>query len=262
MARRTLAKGTWVITGAASGFGREFARRLAQRGEPLALWDRDREGLEATRAMIPEARSATYEVDIGDAEAVTAAAARTQADLGRAAHVIHCAGVLRAGPVSSLSAADHELMMRVNYLGSVHLAQAFLSQLRRQGEKGRATLLFTASVAGLRGFPELAGYSASKFAVVGFAQALREELAKTRVDVKVLCPPPGDTPMVRDLVQRPPVYKLSRLYSAEEIVRSTLERLPRRNWILLVDPGSRVLRAMDGVAPSLVDRIVRMATRG
>jgi short-subunit dehydrogenase len=257
---RTLAKGTWVITGAASGFGREFARRLADRGEPLALWDRDADGLEATRAMLPQARAETFEVDLGDADSVFAAAEATRSALGSVAHAIHCAGVLRVGPVSSLSAADHALMMRVNYLGSVHLAQALLPQLR-DAREGRATLLFTASVAGLRGFPELAGYSASKFAVVGFAQALREEIADTRVDVKVLCPPPGDTPMVRDLARRPPIYKLSRLYSAEEIIRATLAQLESRRWLLLVDPGSKVLHAVDGVAPGLVDRIVRLATR-
>jgi NAD(P)-dependent dehydrogenase (short-subunit alcohol dehydrogenase family) len=197
---------------------------------------------------------------VTDAEAVRRAAAETRAQLGRVAHVVHCAGVLRVGPVSALDAADHALMIRVNYLGSVHVAQALLPQLR-EATDGRATLLLTASVAGLRGFPELAGYSASKFAVVGFAQALRDELAGGRVDVKVLCPPPGDTPMVRALPKLPPIYKLSKMYSAEEIVGAALKQLERRGWLMLVDPGSRALHAIDGVFPALVDRIVRFAGR-
>ncbi|MBZ0115709.1 MAG: SDR family oxidoreductase, partial [Sandaracinaceae bacterium] len=62
-----------------------------------------------------------------------------------------------------------------NYLGTVHVALAVLPELRAR--EGRASLMLVASVAGLRGFPRLAGYSASKFAVVGFAQALSDELA-------------------------------------------------------------------------------------
>ena len=258
--KRALAGGTWVITGAASGFGREFARRLAARGAALALWDRDGDGARATAASIPEARTLVVEMDVTDPASVERAAGQTLRELGPVAHVIHCAGVLRVGPATEVSAADHALMVQVNYLGSVHVAQALLPQLRRT-TGGRATLLFTASVAGLRGFPELAGYSASKFAVVGFAQALRAELSASPVDVKVLCPPPGDTPMVRNLPTRPPVYELSKLYSAEAIVDSALEQLETRRWLLLVDPGSRALRAIDGVIPSLVDRIVRFASR-
>ncbi len=258
--KRALAKGTWVITGAASGFGREFAERLADRGEPIALWDRDVEGARETQRRIGQTRSAVFEVDVTDPEAVRRAATETRAELGAVAHAIHCAGVLRVGPAKSVAAADYALMMNVNYLGSVHVAQALLPQLE-EAQGGRATLLLTASVGGLRGFPELAGYCASKFAVVGFGQALRDELAGGRVDVKVLCPPPGDTPMVQSLEKVPPIYKLSKLYSAAEIVGTTLKQLDKREWLILVDPGSKVLHAIDSVLPGVVDRIVRFAAR-
>lgn len=258
--KRALAKGTWVITGAASGFGREFAERLADRGEPIALWDRDVDGARETQRRIARTRSAVFEVDVTDPEAVKRAAEATRRELGAVAHAIHCAGVLRVGPATQVSAADYALMMNVNYLGSVHVAQALLPQLE-EARSGRSTLLLTASVGGLRGFPELAGYCASKFAVVGFGQALRDELAGGRVDVKVLCPPPGDTPMVQNLEKRPPIYKLSKLYSAAEIVGTTLKHFDERDWLILVDPGSKVLHAIDSVLPGVVDRIIRLAAR-
>ncbi|HJL02056.1 MAG TPA: SDR family NAD(P)-dependent oxidoreductase [Polyangiaceae bacterium LLY-WYZ-15_(1-7)] len=253
------AKGTWVITGAASGFGREFARRLAERGETLALWDRDAAGLEETRRRIPQARTHAVTVDVTDMASVERAATETLETLGSVAHVVHCAGVLRVGRVEAVSAADHALMMNVNYLGSVHVAKALLPQL--EDARGRATLLFVASVAGLRGFPELAGYCASKHAVVGFAQALRDELHGTNVDVRLLCPPPGDTPMVQQLERLPPIYKLSKMFTAEEIVDAALKGLDRRAWIQLVDLSSKALLKVGALAPGVVDRIIRLAAR-
>ncbi len=253
------AEGTWVITGAGSGFGRVFAQRLAERGATLALWDRDAAGLETTRALLGNARVHVQVVDVTDAAAVWHAAEATRDAIGPVAHVVHSAGILRVGPVKALGSDDHARMMQVNYLGSVHVTQALLPQL--EAASGRSTLLFVASVAGLRGFPELAGYCASKFAVVGFAQALRDELHGGRVDVRVLCPPPGDTPMVRQLEKVPPVYRLSRLYSAEEVVDAALRGLEGRSFAILVDASSKLLHKVGAIAPGVVDRVVRFAAR-
>ena len=259
---KPLAKGAWVVTGAASGFGRELARQLAARGESLALWDRDASGLEATRAQLGDARVETSVVDVTDPASVRDAAAKSRETLGPLAHVVNSAGVLRVGRFEDVSAADHALMMQVNYLGSVHVAQAMLPHLREASDAShRSVLLLIASVAGLRGFPELAGYSASKFAVVGFAQAVRDELAKEAIDVRVLCPPPGDTPMVQELAHRPAVYDLSRLYTAEEVVSAALKGIEKRRFLLFVDTGSQSLHRVGRVAPGLVDYIVRRAGR-
>ncbi len=256
---RQRAKGTWLITGAASGFGREFARQLAASGDPIALWDRDESGLEETARALAQSRTHRVVVDVTDPEAVRRAATETLEVLGAVAHVVHCAGVLRVGPAETMPAADFAAMMQVNYLGSVHVVQALLPQLRQA--EGRATLLLVASVAGLRGFPELAGYCASKFAVVGFAQALRAELRGTNVDLRVLCPPAGDTPMVRNLPRRPAIFKLSPLMSAEDVVTAAIDGLRRRPWLLLVDVRSRALHKVGALAPGLLDRIIGLATR-
>jgi short-subunit dehydrogenase len=255
------ARGAWLVTGAASGFGREFARRLSLRGASLVLWDTNGDGLAQTKRLIRDVHVHLDAVDVSDHDAVDRAAERARS-LGPIAHVIHSAGILRVGTVTEVSAADHRLMMEVNYLGSVHLARTFIDDLRRAGSRtAPSTLLFVASVAGLRGFPDLAGYSASKFAVVGFAQALRDELAESDVDVRVLCPPPGDTPMVRALEKLPAVYKLSPLFSAEDVVDATLAALDRSSFVVLVDQQSRAMYAVSRAAPSIVDRIVRRARR-
>ncbi len=255
--RRRRAKGAWLVTGAASGFGREVCARLARSGTPVVALDRDAEGLVRLASALA-GPLATVTVDVTDPAAVHAAVAQGEAAVGRIAHVFHSAGVLAVGPAEEVSPADYRRMVEVNYLGSVHVAQAALPSLRAAAAGGRATLTLVASVAGLRGFPELAGYSASKFAVVGFAQALRDELAGTGVDVRALCPPPGDTPMVRQLPRVPPIYRLSPLFSAEEIVDAYFAELDTPGLIQLVDLRSRALHRVARIAPGLLDRLVRL----
>ncbi len=257
MPKRTgMARGAWVVTGAASGFGRALAQALDRRGETLVLFDRDEAGLEATRSSL-RGDAAVEVVDVTDPDAVRAAMDRAAAAKERIAHVFHSAGVLAVGPAEDVPAAEYRRMIEVNYLGSVHVALAALPHLRAAG--GQATLTLVASVAGLRGFPQLAGYSASKFAVLGFAQALADELAGTNVRVKVLCPPPGDTPMVRNLDTLPPVYKLSPLFTAEQVVDAALRELSRPGLVALVDLRSKALWRVARLAPALLDLVVRAA---
>lgn len=234
-----------------------MARRLADRGETIALWDRNAAGLEETRAMLGGARVHVETVDVTDADAVSEAMDSSASSLGEIGHVFHSAGVLAVGPFEDVSARDYRRMIEVNYLGSVHVALAAVPVLRRA--HGRATLTLVASVAGLRGFPQLAGYSASKFAVLGFAQALADELEGSNVAVKVLCPPPGDTPMVRDLPSLPPVYKLSPLFTADAVVDAALRELDRPGLVALVDLRSKALWRVGRWAPSLLDLVVRAA---
>ncbi len=258
---RKEASGAWLITGAGGGFGREFASQLAQRGAELILWDIHEANLSETAEPLGEAVKHTEAVDVCDPDAVRAAVERSRTH-AKIAHVVHCAGVLRVGPAEEMSPEDYRLMMEVNYLGSVHMTLATLGDLRHASEQGGAsTLLLVCSVSGLRGFPLLAGYCASKFAVLGFGQALRSELKGTGVDLRVLCPPPGDTPMVQSLDELPAVYTLSRLFSAEEIVRKALKGLRGTGWLMFTDFNSKAMRWADRLLPSVVDGIVNRASR-
>ncbi len=246
-----------MLTGAASGFGRAVARALAERGEALALLDRDARGLEETRAMLRTERVHLETVDVTDADAVKSAIDRSAEELGTIAHVFHSAGVLAVGKAEDVALADYRRMMEVNYLGSVHVVLAALPHLKRAAEEGRSTLTLVSSVAGLRGFPQLAGYCASKHAVIGFAQALADEHADSGVAIKVLCPPPGDTPMVRNLESLPPIYKLSPLFSPDEIAGAALREIDRPGLLALVDLRTKALWRVARLAPALLDVIVR-----
>ena len=252
----------WVITGAASGFGREFARRLAAENYSLVLWDLNTSGLSEVAKELGDAVIHTETVDVTNAEAVSRAAAssRAKSTLG---HVIHCAGVLRVGAVGESPVGDFQTMMDVNYMGSVHVVSALLGDLKAAASpKERSTLAIIASISGLRGFPLMSGYCASKFALIGFGQALEEELKGTAVDLRMICPPPGDTPMVQALPELPAVYTLSRLFTAEEIVNTSLRRMERSSWLMLLDMNSKAMRWADRLAPWLVDAVIARANRG
>ncbi len=260
MSLAPLAPGAWIITGAASGFGREFAVRLTRRGHAVALFDRDADGLDATRSLLPGATVFTKPVDLTDDRAIFEAVTEARAALGPLSHCVNSAGVLSFGPLADVPIAEVRRLVEVNYLGSVKVAQAALPGLREAPAGTRAVMLFVASIAGLRAAPEVGAYSASKYAVVGAARALRDELRGTAVDVRALCPPAGDTPMLRAYSTLPPIYKASATLPAQTIVGRALDALDRPDFELLVDAQSRALLAVDRLAPRLAEWIVGRIT--
>jgi short-subunit dehydrogenase len=253
---------TWLITGAASGIGRELAAQLASRGERLVLWDRDRDRLERTAALLGPAVLHSEEVDVVNADATLHSAARSVDAVGQIGRVIHCAGILRVGPAVSMSATDYRATMEVNYLGSVHVARALTPILSETGKRfGPSELIFLGSIAGLRGIPSLAGYSASKHAVMGFAQALRDELHDQPVRVRVVCPPAVATPMLMNLPELPAVYRLSPPQPVDKVARAILAGLENKSWVVLPDLRSKLLWWTQRLLPDVLDYALRRALR-
>ncbi|MDB4985716.1 MAG: short-chain dehydrogenase/reductase [Myxococcaceae bacterium] len=257
-----MAKTTWLITGAASGIGRELAAQLARRGERLVLWDRDGERLERTVALLGPAVVHSEVVDVVNADGTLYSAERSVDAAGVISRVIHCAGILRVGPSLTMSATDYRATIEVNYLGTVHVARALIPILIEAGKRERhAELVLIASIAGLRGIPSLAGYSASKHAVMGFAQALRDELAEEPVQIRVVCPPAVATPMLMNLPELPAVYRLSPPQPVDKVARAILAGLEKKHWLVLPDFSGKLLEWTQRMVPGLVDRVVRRASK-
>jgi len=255
-------KQTWLITGAASGIGRELANQLARRGERLVLWDRDTENLERAASLLGPAVRHAQTVDVVSSEATREAAQRSLDAAGPITRAIHCAGILRVGSALTMSATDYRAMMEVNFLGTVHVARALVPVLIDSGKRvGGSKLVFISSIAGLRGIPTLAGYSASKYAVIGFAQALRDELYDEPLDIRVVCPPPVDTPMVNNLPELPAVYRLSPPQPVDLVAGRLLASLERDEWIVTLDAPTKLLWRMQRALPSGLDWALRKASR-
>src|SRR5262249_43872282 len=174
-----------VITGAASGIGRALAKEMAARGAELALADVNSAALEETRQVLGAVRARTYAVDVADAAAVARFAEDVQRDFGRASLLINNAGVALYGTFAEISLADMDWLMRINFWGVVHGCKFFLPLLGRDLD---ARIVNISSVFGLFGPPGQSAYCASKYAVRGFSESLREELRATGVEVTCVHP--------------------------------------------------------------------------
>lgn len=179
-----------AITGAGSGIGRALARRLAGRGAHLALSDIDEAGLADTVAACQglgvKVSSAT--VDVTDRQAVQAWADAVADEHGAVHLVVNNAGVAVAATVEAVSYDDLRWLMDIDFWGVVHGTKAFLPHLRASGD---GHLVNISSVFGLISVPSQAAYNAAKFAVRGFTDALRMELAIEGAPVRCTTVFPG-----------------------------------------------------------------------
>lgn len=176
-----------VVTGAASGIGRALAARLAREGASLAIADVNQAGLDETSRMINGAsgKITTHVVDVSDKEGMAAFVDEVVAAHGRANLLINNAGVGLIGTTEQLSIEDIEWLMGVNFWGVVYGVKYFLPILRQQPQ---AQIVNISSVFGIIGPAGQSAYAASKFAVRGFTEALRHELAGDNVKVSVVHP--------------------------------------------------------------------------
>ncbi|MAA74932.1 MAG: acetoin dehydrogenase [Salinisphaeraceae bacterium] len=183
---KNLAERVVVVTGAASGIGRELAIQAAGKGARLALCDVDAAGLQETADQASAPTMLTETVDVADRAAVEAFRDRIVAEFGQVDLVINNAGVAVAQTIEDVSYDDFEWIMGINFWGVVYGTKAFLPELKKRPE---AAVVNISSVFGIISVPTQGTYNASKFAVRGFTEALRHEMAGT--PVQVLCVHPG-----------------------------------------------------------------------
>ena len=183
-----LSSGVAVVTGAGSGIGRALARQLAGAGSALALADLDEAGLHETAQFLvgTSALVTTHVVDVAKEDQVKAFAADVDSRHARVTLLINNAGVALHGNFEEISLDDFRWLMEINFWGAVYGVKYFLPLLKREP---RAHIVNLSSVFGLIAPAGQAAYAASKFAVRGFSEALRHELAGGHV--RVSCVHPG-----------------------------------------------------------------------
>jgi NAD(P)-dependent dehydrogenase (short-subunit alcohol dehydrogenase family) len=184
-----------VVTGAASGIGRALAQQLSRAGSALAIADVDEKGLAETEALLSgKGQVSAHVLDVSDEEGVRSFAEDVAARHGRVTLLINNAGVALIGTFEEVSLDDFRWLMNINFWGVVYGVKYFLPVLKKQP---RAQIVNLSSVFGIVAPVGQSAYSASKFAVRGFTEAVRHELEDTSVFISCVHPGGIHTPIAR-----------------------------------------------------------------
>ena len=245
-----------LITGGSSGIGLAMARQIVASGRPVALIARNETRLAAAvtalKALRADAHILAIAADVGDADAVERGIAATVARFGPLGLAIANAGVARPGLFAEQPLDQHELQMRVNYFGALHLARAAVPALARGGR-----LVFVSSGAALVGITGYSAYAPSKFALRGLAEVLRVELAERNISVTLALPPDTDTPQLQaENASKPAatrrITRAGGVYSADVVAATILAAAMRGQFMVTNGPAlSLLMRIQDLLGPYL-----------
>ncbi|NNF16657.1 MAG: SDR family oxidoreductase [Gammaproteobacteria bacterium] len=260
-----------AITGAGSGIGRALALDLAGRGCHLSLADINADRLQAVRTEIANTgvNCSIHMVDVAQREQVEQYAKATVATHGHVHMIFNNAGVGLADYVETQSYADFEWLMNINFWGVVYGSKAFLPYLHKVDE---AHIINISSLFGLGAVPSQAAYNAAKFAVRGFTEALKMELADSAIRVSCIHPGGIRTNIVNDARMNEKSLMLSRnefsanfdklaKTDAAKAARIILHGVARNKRRILVGADARIIDKIIRLFPGSYEKILRLEKR-
>lgn len=241
-----------IITGASSGIGRATALALAREGVHVALSARREAELQSVAAEVRALgrEALAVPVDVCRQDEVDRAVRLTLERWGRVDYAIANAGQYVRAPVSSATVADFQKAMAVNFYGALYLVLAVLPHLRSQGS---GHIVLVSSMDGKKGVPPDSPYVASKFALAGFGEVLRQELHGTSVGVSTIFPGRVDTPMI-DFLHVP---SLSAKIPPDAVAAAIISAIRHRRAEVILPYQARLLLYVNSLSPRLGDWAVR-----
>ncbi len=182
---------TALVTGGASGMGQIMARRLAQRGARVAIFDVNEEGLAATAAEFDNITA--FACDISRLDEVEAKVAEVASQLGPIDLLVHAAALMPSHKLVDHTHENMERLFRINYFGTTYIVRAVLPVML---ERKSGRIITFGSIAGIALVPKMGAYCATKAAVNAYMEVLQNELRGTGVRAHLICPPAVNTPLV------------------------------------------------------------------
>ncbi len=255
MTRRSIAGKRVLVTGASSGIGRALCLELAQRGAQVLAFARRGERLQSLRGEIESGgrRLAYLAGDITSPQDRAALLAAAQESLGGLDILINNAGVGGWGPFAEADAERLRRIMEVNFFGPVELIRAALPLLR---EGQRPLIVNVCSVLGHRAVPKKSEYCASKFALHGFSDALRAELASDSIDVMLVSPSTTKSEFFEQAGGQDPSSLARRAMPASVVARKSIRAMEQGRHEILLPASGKLFVWLDRLAPWLADKIV------
>ena len=261
--RRNIEGSRILVTGASQGIGLALAEEAARRGAQVLAVARNEKLLQELAARVG-ARNQTLHAVVGD---VTLPQDRERmvetvmARWGGLDILVNNAGIGATGHFAEVSPDRLRKIIEVNFFGLTEMTRAFLPMLK-QGI--RPAIVNVSSIAGKRGIPARSEYSASKFAVQGFSEALRAELAKDGIDVLVVCPGLTQTNFSQNMLEQKARMPMDHMrgMTADKVAHAILRSIEKGHHEVCLTAQGRLIVFMSRFFPRWADRIAARRVRG
>lgn len=256
MAKRDLRGMRAIVTGASAGIGRAIAVQLAKRGSQLVVTARREAKLQQLCDEIdPSGKSIRALVgDITDATVRSALVQDCVGAFGGLDLLVNNAGIGAVGPFSSADPARLEKILQVNFMAPVELIREALPVL---AEGRNPMIVNVGSVLGHRAVPNKSEYCASKFAMHGFSDALRAELAGREIDVLLVSPSTTNSEFFDQLIEDQSASHRQRGMSPETVARKAVAAMAAGRHEVILSAGGKALVWLDRLCPPLADWLVK-----
>lgn len=272
MDTRNLRGRTVVVTGAASGIGRESALAFARRGADLVICDVNEPGLRETESRLRDLGREVLarRVDVADPEQVRGFAEETGRQVGAVDILMNNAGVGLGAGFLDTSLEDWDWILRINLRGVIHGCHYFVPPMVARGRGGH--VVNVSSAAGYLPAEALSAYVTTKYAVLGLSESLRGELRRHGIGVTAICPGIVDTAITRSSPlrgryaaegQREEMLEAYRRrgYGPERVAQKVLAAIRRNRGIAPVTPEAWIAWYAKRLSPALVSRLMEWAER-
>jgi short-subunit dehydrogenase len=256
--RRKIAGSRILITGASQGIGKALTGEAVRRGGRVLAVARSADLLEQLCEPLRDARGALHVLagDVTSPDDRRRMAAAVQEHFGALDVLVNNAGIGATGHFAEAGPDRLRIIMEVNFFGTTETTRALLPLLRGGS---RPAVVNISSIAGKRAIPARSEYSASKFAVQGFSEALRAELAKDGIDVLVICPGLTQTNFSKNMLEQKAKMQMDHLrgMTSEQVAVAALRAIERGRSEVCLTFQAKLIALVSRFFPRLADRVAR-----